>query len=131
MTVGLKFPKPEPKPKKAPHSLQRSGWLRRKAPRRLRKQSPEDRRYLSWVRTLPCLLGPEGCLGRTHAHHAIHLSQGGTDRDVVPLCVTHHGNWHGLHGAFRTFTKLDREQWSANAIAQTRARYLGEHEVRF
>ena len=96
--------------------------MRRRAPRRLLKAGSEPR-YLAWVRTLPCLIA-NTCWGGTHAHHAIHLSQGGTDADAIPLCMRHHAHWHNpISGVFKGWSKMERWAWSLTQIAGIRARY--------
>jgi hypothetical protein len=123
-------PKPTPRPPKARKPLKRS-WIRRKAPRRLKREG-SDRAYLAWVRTLPCVVGypwfraMNCCDGRIHAHHAIHRSQGGKDRDAIPLCEKHHRQWHEANGVFAEFSRLERFAWAVRAIAETRATHKRE-----
>ena len=103
--------------------LRRTGPIKRKA----RKPKPhDDAAYLAWVRTLDCLLAPFGCFGAVHPHHAIHRSQGGTDRDAVPLCFKHHiADWHGHAGEFRGLSRLERFAWAQQAIGATQKLYEG------
>jgi hypothetical protein len=113
--------RPQPKPVKVARPrkpLVRKTWMRKRKPRRL-SRAGSDPRYLAAVRMLPCLVARD-CFGRIHAHHAVHLSRGGTDADAVPLCMKHHGEWHGAIGAFRWFGKLMRFAWAVRAIAETR-----------
>ena len=125
----MRFPKPTPKPKKARRPLART-WIKRKRPKRLSREG-SDPAYLQWVRGEPCLIAPKGyvgiyhlpCIGSVHPHHAIHLSQGGKDRDAVPLCMAHHRQWHDHNGVFRGMNRMQRWAWSVKAISDTQAAY--------
>lgn len=94
--------------------------MRRKAPRRLSSPSA-DPGYLEAVRALPCRMSSLLCEGRVHAHHAVHRSQGGIDADAVPLCATHHREWHEANGAFFGWNRELRRYWAGEAITWTRA----------
>lgn len=94
-------PKAPPRPKKAPHPLQRSR-MRRKAPRRLSSPA-SDPAYLAFVRTLQCRFAltefGRFCCFVVEAHHA--------------------GPFHGM-------SKDERFGWSLVAIAQTQRRRAEE-----
>ena len=88
--------------------------------------SGEDREYVSWVRTRPCGAPSGACNGPIQAHHAgldRGLSQRAHDRTCVPLCMSHHHDWHQGGGAFVTLTREDRRAWAREAIARTVASY--------
>ncbi len=112
-------PKPQPRPKRPRKPLRRSKRLN--AISRTRKRNGRDPAYLAFVHTLHCFCNGLGrCDGPIHAHHAIHKSQGGTDRDAIPLCRQHHVEWHAASGAFGAMSKAGRRIWSEVAIMLTR-----------
>jgi len=123
-------PRPAPREKKPRKPLRRT-WM--KAPRskfcacskceRKRKRRGEDPAYLDFVRGLPCMIQNGNCYGPVHAHHAIHRSQGGKDRQAIPLCQQHHLCWHVGRGVFFGLSKLQRFAWAMKAIADTQAAY--------
>ena len=104
--------------------LRRTGPIKRKPPKRL-SRAGSDPTYLAWVRTLECRLWSGECAGNVHAHHAIHRSQGGKDRDAVALCLVHHDFWHRHAGPFRGLSKLQRFAWAQQAISATQKLYEG------
>ena len=64
-----------------------------------------DEELLAYVRTLPCMacasVDPRGARdnltgNRNHAHHVVSRGAGGHDTvsNVMPLCATHHDQWH-------------------------------------
>lgn len=119
--ASLAFPKPEPRPKKAPKQLRRT-WMRKKPPRRL-SRAGSDPAYLAWVRTQPCKV--PGCASTLiHAHHAGRRPGVGlkaSDITAIPLCLHHHACWHQAIGVFAGLSKLERFAWSQRAIAATQA----------
>lgn len=58
-------------------------------PRFKRGRDPE---YLAWIRTLPCVI----CGNFAEADHVRTRGAGGTDRQAVPLCHTHHMERHTI-----------------------------------
>lgn len=113
----MKFPKPSPR-EKARKPLARKTRL--KARSTTRKRNGEDPAYLEVVRQMPCFLElARECEGPIHAHHAIHRSQGGIDRDAIPLCQKHHREWHEASGYFYGLNKTERRLWAGAAISYT------------
>lgn len=110
-------PKPTKRPKKPPKGLARKTRLRARSA--TRKRNGADPAYLEAVRQLPCFVSNGACDGPIHAHHAIHRSQGGKDRDAVPLCHKHHEDWHCATGFFRDLTKEQRPMFADAMIAAT------------
>ncbi len=122
-------PKPQPRPKRKPKGLTRSKRLNARS--KTRKKLGKDPAYLTFVHTLPCYMrgmGKHLCSGPMHAHHAIHKSQGGVDRDAIPLCSAGHDEWHrpDLPGLFYGMSKEGRRIWAEVAIAMTRAEWWAE-----
>jgi hypothetical protein len=117
------FPKPVPRVRE-PKRLTRKTWMRKSKPKRLSKAG-SDPAYLGKVRALPCFVASGLCWGRIHAHHAVHLSQGGKDADAVPLCAYHHRAWHECAAPFAGLSKLARFAWAVNAVARTRSTING------
>lgn len=114
-------PKPVKREAKARKPMKRS-WIKRKPPKRL-KRAGANREFIQWVRTQMCVLLSDSCEGRTHAHHAIHRSQGGKDRDAIPFCMRHHWHWHNARGPFGGWSKMERFAWAVKAIANTQLDY--------
>jgi hypothetical protein len=115
--------RPQPKPVKVARPrkpLARKTWMKKRKPRRL-SRAGSDPGYLAFVRTLRCYVATDVCRGRVHAHHAVHLSQGGVDLDAIPLCQRHHSDWHEARGMFGGLSKLQRFAFSMRAIADTQA----------
>lgn len=98
--------------------LKRSS-IRRK-PRRAREG--DDAAHLSWIRTLPCLVGT-GCEGRVQAHHLTlgrGLSQKSADADTLPMCDRHHKSLHRYAGFFKDFNREQRADWQRAMLAVVR-----------
>lgn len=101
--------------------LQRSPMRRR--PRKARPG--DDRRYLAFVRGLPCCVPgtPRGCFWGVEAHHL--TGQGmalkADDRQTMPLCGAHHDDLHGFKGPFAGMTRAQRRAWQLAAIEATQA----------
>lgn len=51
-----------------------------------------DKKYLAWIRTLPCDVRGNDCSGRIEPHHAARAYHGkkGSDYSAMPLCTGHH-----------------------------------------
>lgn len=139
------FPKPT-KANRLPKPLRRRKPMRKKRARRIDRQTPEDRRYLEFVHTLPCVAGtptfqrgmalarglrPFPCGGRIEASHdrnpAGQLPTGmgrkEPDSRIVAMCSEHHRQWEQHRGAFEPWSKEDRQRWMSAAIEDTRSLY--------
>jgi hypothetical protein len=58
----------------------------------------EDRVYLKWIRSQPCLIRNRECRGPTDPHHVGHFGQARTnDYSAVPLCRRHHDLAQQIH----------------------------------
>lgn len=107
--------------------LKRGKPIRRKAPRRL-KRDTSDPAYLDLVRRLPCAAFYLGgsCIEPIQAHHPRHLAGGislkAPDAVAVPLCLKHHGCLHSLNGPFKGWTKKHLHEWQDWAVARTQER---------
>ena len=73
-------------------------------------QRENDKKYLAYIRTLPCLIG--GCTGKAVPHHESGLSDDPSmamkcsDYLAVPMCLYHHDKRHTI--GFKTFWKIYR-----------------------
>lgn len=120
-------PKPTPRPKK------RRKWMRRKRARRIEKQTPEDRRYLAWLHTQPCV-GAESvprheCLGRIEAAHfrdVTGASRKEPDTTCIPLCQSLHGDYDQARGYFYGIPRDERKLWHQSQQLRMRIRYEAE-----
>jgi len=78
-----------------------------------------DRKYLEWIRSLPCavlthrLPGATRCYGAVEAHHPTGsgLALKSADREAFPLCRGHHGEFHRLIGTFKGWVKAVLKEW--------------------
>ena len=62
------------------------------------------RPHLQWVRGFNCCVAKSGgCNGKIQSHHCKTVGSGGGDNYAVPLCATHHTEWHNL--GRRTFDR--------------------------
>lgn len=97
--------------------------IERKPPRES-KRRPRDPAYLAAVRRLPCRLASDGkCLGAVQAHHAgVKPGMGikAPDDTAIPLCMWHHGAFHGASGFFRDMRAGDRRRWQEQQITAVR-----------
>jgi hypothetical protein len=110
----------------------RRSYIRRRSPRRIFKQTPEEKAYLDGVRGLPCMARVLGdCHGDIHAHHAGRsgVGQKAPDDTAIPLCWFHHGDWHNCNGVFSGWKREKRREWALLAIGLTRAK-LAWHPVK-
>jgi hypothetical protein len=88
-------------------------------PRYVRKDERKDPEHLAFLRTLPCAMkahmpgASTACFGEIHAHHptGAGLALKAPDRDAMPLCRQHHGELHGVCGAFLGWTKERLRKW--------------------
>lgn len=104
--------------------------MRRKAPRRLKKQSPADRRYLKWLHTQVCV-GVEAfprheCLGEIQAAHfrdMTGLGRKSADTTCIPMCQSLHGDYDQARGWFYGTTKEDRKLFHVSQQLKMRVRY--------
>jgi len=99
-------PKPESREKQA-KPLSRKAWIRRKDPRRLKKQSPADRRYLAFLHTQPCMgaecIPGHVCSGPIEASHYRDMTGLGlksSDTTCIPLCQSLHRDYDQGRGYF-------------------------------
>lgn len=77
--------------------------------------------HLAWVHEFQCCLTATGeCSGPIHAHHLLKPWNGGrgmgmkaNDRNVVPLCMSHHDELHNRYGNEHQFfaDKAFDEDW--------------------
>jgi hypothetical protein len=95
---------------------------RRATPRR--SSRVRDVAFMAFVRTLPCCAPwlPR-CTAAAEAHHAgaRGISQKSSDTEAIPLCRTHHSDWHDCRGVFAGWSKESRTEWAAEEIARTQA----------
>lgn len=120
--------------------LKRASVVRGRGKTKTRSSSGDlvrDPEYLAAVRTLFCcapmtrpMSGPnKGCLVRVchgimHAHHAGRRPGVGmkcSDLETIPLCGSHHMQWHAGSGVFIGWDKARRMAWADEQIAFTQA----------
>lgn len=70
-----------------------------------------DEAYLRFIRSLPCLVQDNECVGSIHAHHTISRGAGGSDYTCIPLCFFHHHEVHTCgKQTFANIHKFDYEK---------------------
>jgi hypothetical protein len=85
--------------------------------------SYEDPAYVAWVRSLPCAWC--SVRGETEPHHYPERSRGGRDHDVVPLCATHHREFHD-RGTIGRMVPVQTRAWLVERKAELLSRRLRE-----
>ena len=92
---------------------------RRKAPkmgvRRPDPDKPMNTGHDAWVRGRRCAVENGDCFGRIEAHHVKSRGARGCDSDLVPLCLLHHGEGHGI--GWETFARKHDTDLSKMAAA--------------
>jgi len=53
-----------------------------------------DKKHLSRIRKLPCIVKNSDCFGSIVAHHVKTVGSGGSDKEAVPICIGHHTELH-------------------------------------
>ena len=53
-----------------------------------------SKKYLEYIKTLPCAGRDHSCTGDVVPHHTITKGAGGSDYLTIPLCYTHHQRVH-------------------------------------
>lgn len=76
----------------------------------MKRKRETDRKYLKWVKSLPCTFQSDDCFGPIDPHHTVPRSIGGSDRTALPLCRKHHdryqfGTEHSVTPGFREVLK--------------------------
>ena len=129
--MTLAFPKPV-RVAKVRRPLVRKHWMRKKAPKRLKREG-SDRAYLAWLHTLPCCYAPwckDGPIEAAHHRDMTGLGRKEDDSKAIPLCRSHHRQFDGHYGAFLLAEKEQRKLWFLAKIAQTQAAYPGSRPPR-
>ena len=55
-----------------------------------------DKKHLSRIRKLPCIVKNSECFGSIVAHHTDSVGSGGSDLDAIPICIRHHAEGHTI-----------------------------------
>ena len=66
------------------------------------RETDED--YLAYIKSQPCLVWNNECIGDITAHHTITVGAGGKDYLAIPLCMRHHNDVHSM--GLMTFQEL-------------------------
>ena len=56
----------------------------------------QDKKYLEYIKGLPCLCHDNLCIGDIVPHHTKTKGSGGSDYLTVPLCGFHHAEVHSI-----------------------------------
>jgi len=76
-----------------------------------RPPTPEERAYMAYVKTCPCVIGNAECGGRTCGHHVgVRLGDSKNHKQLMPLCERHHDS-NGVNGV--AFHATGRKTWEA------------------
>jgi len=69
-----------------------------------------DKKYLEYIKTLPCCCQDHTCTGDIVPHHTKTRGSGGSDYKAVPMCATHHSKVHNTgYGSFQVDNSIDFE----------------------
>lgn len=76
-----------------------------------RPPTPEERAYMAYVKTKPCVINNIECGGRTCAHHVgVRLGDSKNHQKLMPLCEAHH-DCNGVNGV--AFHATGRKTWES------------------
>lgn len=98
-----------------------------------------NKKYLAWIRTLPCVLRdvPDAgaCIrwyGKTEANHtgARALSRIADDDTALPFCKGHHAMWTDYKGYFGGIVNEARRAWASERVEIYRMRYVAPDRER-
>lgn len=116
--------------------LARTSGLERSAMKRKprRKHKGDDPKYLTWIRSLFCLVGgPKRrcCRGKIDPHHMTGghgdqkrgKGQTAKDRDALPVCRGHHDDFHAGRGFCRAWSKEGKRLWQEEEIIRLNRAY--------
>lgn len=97
--------------------------IRRRRPRRLERQTPEDRERLRAVHLLRCCVSRVPYAGpcrlpiqASHVRQMTGLGLKPPDSDTLPMCAGHHEDWEQRKGVFRGWSDGQRWTWAAAAL---------------
>lgn len=95
------------------------------------KRTPEqggDEEYLRWIRKLPCCVTGCAATGSSHAHHSTGAGMAlkAHDRETMPLCATHHRQFHDGRGYFLDWGRAQRRSWQAAQVGVYQASFLSK-----
>jgi hypothetical protein len=81
----------------------------------------EDPEHLDRIRAMGCCapVGVTPCSGPVVAHHYPYgrgVAQKTHDHTAIPLCNTHHVEFHGSTGAFKHHGKAGKKDWNAEMV---------------
>lgn len=120
--------------------LKRSGWIKRKSPRRLGKETEEEKFHKRAIRAMRvCIfrryVGAGPCRGPLQAAHLARSGgtgrQHGTQEDTAMACVSHHDQWDGRKkpSVFDALTFDEREAMREDVIHLAREFVAGRRTV--
>jgi hypothetical protein len=120
--------RPDPKP--APRERKPRRWMRKRSPRRLRRQSREEKQYLAWLHAQWCV-GVEAipghqCTGPIQASHfrdVTGLGRKEPDTTCIPLCRALHESYDQALGFFAGIPKDERKLWHQTQQIKIKVRY--------
>lgn len=84
----------------------------------------EDRAYLAWIRSLPCLVCGRGPSNAHHSNFGKGMGQRSHDHTAVPLCHKDHMDFHSVSGHFKGWQKARRKEWQRSHAIGLLCRYL-------
>ncbi len=118
-------------------------YIRRKSPRRISKQTPEEKAYQEWVHDQECVgvrsfstveygrrQTSHVCQGRIEQSHDRNMTGMGLkapDRDSVPMCSELHRQWEQRTALFLGWERAYRKLWMRERIIEENARFDVEH----
>jgi hypothetical protein len=123
-------------------SLRRS-YIRRKSPRRISKQTPEEKAYQEWIHEQECVgvrsfstveygrrQTSHVCQGRIEQSHDRNMTGMGLkapERDSVPMCSELHRQWTDHSGLFSQWEKPYRRLWMRERIREANDAFDAGH----
>lgn len=113
-------------------AFRRKSPIKRKAARRIARETADDKRWKQWIHTRPCV----GILAFSYTHHRCSgevqqshersmtgLGLKAPNRRSVPMCSDLHRQWETHAGVFTGKTKEQRKAWLDPLIEQENAAF--------
>lgn len=125
----MMFPKPSPRPAKARKPLRRT-WMRKKAPRRIARETPAEKYYKAWIHGEQCVCGCNAVVQQSHLRNMTGASRKENNFMSIAQCLVDHRHFTEATGRFAGMSKLNKFAWFMGELSRTHARFKAEHGCR-
>ena len=129
MSLLHAVPKPAPRKKKPRKALRRT-WMRKKAPRRIARETPAEMYYKRWIHGEPCVCGCSRPVQQSHLRHMTGASRKENNFMSIAQDFDDHMALTEGRGRFAGMTKFERFAWFMSEIAKAHAAFYTQHGCR-